>query len=153
MPKFKKNPSPMKKQAYGIAKSPFAMKYKNSAFPFAMRSGNTTPFKMMGSSPAKLKGFFVTDEFGESTQVSKTDYYKADKDKRYSTGRAKMTEMSDKYEAMKSRAVNRGADKRELADLKEAHISAVFEDFQEALEYSQTEKGKAEYEKQKELGI
>ena len=35
MPKFKKNPNPiMKKQAYGTAKSPFAMKYKSSAFPF-----------------------------------------------------------------------------------------------------------------------
>ena len=26
MPKFKENPSPMKKQAYGKAKSPFTMK-------------------------------------------------------------------------------------------------------------------------------
>ena len=41
MPKFKKNPNPiMKKQAYGKAKSPFTMK-----------SGNTTTFKEMGSSP------------------------------------------------------------------------------------------------------
>ena len=35
MPKFKKNPNPiMKKQTYGKGKSPFTMKYKNSAFPF-----------------------------------------------------------------------------------------------------------------------
>jgi hypothetical protein len=43
MPKFKKNPNPiMKKQGYGEGKSPFTM-----------RSGNTTPFKQMGSSPLK----------------------------------------------------------------------------------------------------
>jgi len=35
MPKFKNNPNPiMKKQAFGEGKSPFSMKYKNSAFPF-----------------------------------------------------------------------------------------------------------------------
>ena len=118
-----------------------------------MRSGNTTPFKQMGSSPVKLKGFFVTDEFGESTQVSKTDYYKAKPDKRYSTGRAKMTEMNEKYEAMKSDAIKRRADKSELADLKEAFISGKFEEYQTAFDYSQTPEGQAEYKKQKELGI
>ena len=123
------------------------------AGPFKLRSGNTTPFKQMGSSPVKLKGFFVTDEFGEDKQVSKEDYYKADEDKRYSTGRARMTEMNEEYEAMKNRAIDRGASKRELADLKEAFISGKFEEYQEAFDYSQTEKGKAEYEKQKELGI
>ena len=123
------------------------------AGPFKLKSGNKTSFKQMGSSPTKLKGFFVTDEFGESTQVSKTDYYKADPKSRYSTGRAKMTEMNEKYEAMKNRAIDRGADKRELADLKEAYISGVFEEYQEAFDYSQTEEGKAEYEAQKKLGI
>ena len=46
MPKFKKNPNPiMKKQGYGEGVSPFTM-----------RSGNTTPFKKMGSSPVKQNG-------------------------------------------------------------------------------------------------
>ena len=119
--------------------------------PFKLKSGNSTPFKQMGSSPAKKLGHFVIDEFGESTQVSKTDYYKAPKEKRYSTGRARITEMSDTYEEMKTDAINRGASKSELADLKEAHISGVFEEYQEEFEYSQTPKGKAEYEIQKEL--
>ena len=119
--------------------------------PFKLKSGNSTPFKMMGSSPTKKLGHFVTDEFGESKQVSKTDYYKAKPDKRYSTGRAKMTEMNEKYEAMKSRAIDRGASKSELADLKEAFISGSFEEYQEEMEYWQTPEGQAEYEKQKKL--
>lgn len=111
-----------------------------------------TPFKLRsGNSPIARQGHFVTDKHGEATQVSKTDYYKAKKDNRYSTGRARMTEMNDDYEDMKVRATNRGADKSELAALKESHISGVFEEYQDAFAYSQTEKGKAEHEKQKEL--
>jgi|3_EtaG_2_1085321.scaffolds.fasta_scaffold232175_2 hypothetical protein len=121
--------------------------------PFKLRSGNTTPFKQMGSSPAKSQGFFVTDEFGESTQVSKTDYYKADKDKRYSTGKARTVELTEGYEAKKKAAIDRGASKDELADLKEAFISGSFEEYQRELEYWQTPEGQAEYKKQKELGI
>mgnify|MGYP000188453538 CR=1 FL=1 len=111
-----------------------------------------TPFKLRsGNSPIARQGHFVTNEHGEAIQVSRTDYYKAAKEDRYSTGRARMTEMNDNYEAMKTRAISSGASKNELAELKEAHISGVFEEYQEAFAYSQTEEGKAEYEKQKEL--
>ena len=131
-------------------KSAFYLKSGNN---LGGRNGRGVNFKAMGSSPTKLKGFFVTDKFGESTQVSKEDYYKADEEKRYATGKARTVELTENYEAKKKAAIDRGADKRELADLKEAFMSGSFEEYQRELEYWQTPEGQAEYKKQKELGI
>ena len=61
MPKFKKNPNPiMKKQGYGEGVSPFTM-----------RSGNTTPFKQMGSSPLKGDYHEVLDHWKKFKKQSK----------------------------------------------------------------------------------
>jgi hypothetical protein len=111
-----------------------------------------TPFKMRsGNSPIAKQGHFVTNEYGEATQVSKTDYDKAKKEDKYSTGREKTAELNEGYESDKKRAIARGADKRELADLKESFISGNFEEYQDELAYSATPEGKADAAKQKKL--
>tara|TARA_R110002073_G_scaffold97760_2_gene224503 strand:+ start:423 stop:791 length:369 start_codon:yes stop_codon:yes gene_type:complete len=116
-----------------------------------------TPFKMRsGNSPIAKQGHFVTDEHGEVTQVSKTDYDKAKKENKpnttsYSTGRERTAELNEGYESDKKRAIARGADKKELANLKESFISGNFEEYQDELAYSATPEGKADAAKQKKL--
>ena len=111
--------------------------------PFKMRSGNSTPFKQMGSSPLKTTSGYFIGGSGNETQISKQQYYinkeeakgKGDMNPGYAEGYAaieeKNREMNERVEVMRAD----GKDETYISDWVSTRKDHDYWDNQESKDY------------------